>query len=107
MRLLLIRHAQSTDNVPGILGTTIPGPVLTELGVEQAAALPAALIGERIEAIFVSTMQRTALTAAPLAQALGIAAQVIDGIQEIAAGDFEGRSDKDAIRGYMGTIISW
>ena len=107
MRLLLIRHAQSTDNVPGILGTTIPGPVLTDLGVEQAAAVPAALAGESIEAIYVSTMQRTALTAAPLAEALGLDAQVIDGLQEISAGDVEGRSDKDSIRSYMGTILSW
>jgi broad specificity phosphatase PhoE len=107
MRLLLIRHAQTPENVAGILGSTIPGPALTELGLEQAAAIPAALAGESIDAVFVSTMQRTALTAAPLVSALGFSAQVIDGLQEIHAGDFEGRSDKDAIRGYMGTIISW
>lgn len=107
VRLLLIRHAQSTDNIPGILGTTIPGPVLTELGREQAAAIPAALAGQPIDAIFVSPMQRTGMTAEPLARERGIQIHELDGLVEISAGDYEGRSDKEAIRGYMGTIVSW
>jgi len=107
MRLLLIRHGQTIDNVNGDLGTVIPGPVLTDLGREQAAAIPAALAGENIEAIYVSTMQRTALTAAPLVAATGLEPEVLDGLREIGAGIFEGKSDKDSVRGYMGTIISW
>jgi probable phosphoglycerate mutase len=107
MRLLLIRHAQSTDNVPGILGTTIPGPELTELGREQAAAIPKALAGQPIDAIYVSPMQRTGLTAAPLAAERDLSIEVLEGLEEIDAGDFEGRSDQDAIHVYMGTIISW
>jgi probable phosphoglycerate mutase len=107
MRLLLIRHGQTIDNVNGELGTVVPGPALTELGREQAAAIPAALAGESIEAIYASTMQRTSLTAQPLASALGLEIEVLDGLQEISAGIFEGRSDKDSVRAYMGTIVSW
>ena len=107
MRLLLIRHAQSTDNVLGVLGTDIPGPELTDLGREQAAAIPGALSAESIDAIYVSTMQRTGMTAAPLAAERGLPIEVLDGLEEITAGDFEGHSDKDAVRAYMGTIISW
>ncbi len=107
MRLLLIRHGQTIDNVNGDLGTVIPGPALTELGVEQAAAIPAALADETIEAIYASTMQRTSLTAAPLAAATGLNVEILDGLQEITAGIFEGKSDKDSVRSYMGTIISW
>jgi probable phosphoglycerate mutase len=107
MRLLLIRHAQTIDNVRGEIGTVAPGPVLTELGEEQAAAIPAALADEPIEAIYVSTLQRTALTAAPLAAARGLPVKVLDGVQEIAAGSLEGASDKESIRAYMGTIVSW
>jgi broad specificity phosphatase PhoE len=107
MRLLLIRHGQTVDNVKGKLGTVIPGPALTELGEEQAAAIPAALTGETIEAIYVSNMQRTALTAAPLAAALGLDALILDGLREISAGEFEARSDKESVRAYMGTILSW
>jgi broad specificity phosphatase PhoE len=107
MRLLLIRHGQTLDNVHGELGTVVPGPILTELGDEQAAAIPAALSGEHIEGIYASSMQRTSLTAAPLAAALGLEVEILDGLKEIGAGDFEGRSDKDSVRAYMGTILSW
>lgn len=107
MRLLLIRHGQTIDNVRGELGTVIPGPALTELGEEQAAAIPAALADETIEAIYASTMQRTALTAAPLAAATRIEIQVEDGLREISAGQFEGNSDKESVHAYMGTILSW
>jgi broad specificity phosphatase PhoE len=107
MRLLLIRHGQTIDNVNGALGTVVPGPVLTELGQEQSAAIPEALLGESIDAIYASTMQRTVLTATPFAESLGLPVQVLDGLQEVGAGEFEGQSSKEAIRGYMGTIISW
>ena len=107
MRLLLIRHGQTIDNVNGDLGTVIPGPVLTDLGRKQAAAIPAALADEKVEAIYASTMQRTSLTAAPLAAATGLEVENLDGFREIGAGIFQGKSDKDSVRGYMGTIISW
>jgi broad specificity phosphatase PhoE len=107
MRLLLIRHGQTIDNVNGVIAATVPGPGLTELGLEQAAAIPTALASEPIEAIYVSTMRRTRLTAEPLARARGLAITEIDGIQEINAGDLEGHSDKDSIRAYMTTIYSW
>jgi probable phosphoglycerate mutase len=107
MRLLLIRHGQTPDNVLGAIGTVVPGPGLTELGQLQADSIVAALASERIEAIYVSTMLRTRLTAEPLAAALGLDITVVDGLQEIVAGDIEGRADTEAIHLYMGTIFSW
>lgn len=107
MRLLLIRHGQTQDNVEGNIGTAIPGPPLTELGLRQAEAIPAALADEDIEAIYVSTLTRAQLTAQPLAQALGLQVQVIEGVHEIGGGDLEGKSDEGSIRTYMGTIFSW
>jgi probable phosphoglycerate mutase len=107
MRLLLIRHGQTPDNVRGAIGTVVPGPGLTELGQRQADSVVAALGHEPIEAIYVSTMLRTRLTAEPLAAALGLEINVVDGLQEIVAGDLEGHTDTDAIHLYMGTIFSW
>jgi probable phosphoglycerate mutase len=52
-------------------------------------------------------MQRTSLTARPLADALHLDVQIADGFREITSGDFEGKSDKDSVRAYMGTILSW
>jgi len=107
MRLLLIRHGQTPDNVIGALGTTVPGVGLTELGLRQAAALPAALADEAIGALAVSTMLRTHLTAAPLAEALGAEPLVLDGLREVEAGELELRTDPEAAARYLGTVARW
>lgn len=107
MRLLLIRHGQTPANVEGILESTVPGPPLTDLGTQQAEALVGALAGEPIQAIYVSSMIRTHLTAAPLATARGLEPVERAGLREIAAGDVEGRTDHDAIHQYVSTLFEW
>lgn len=107
MRLLLIRHGQTPANVRGELDTAHPGPGLTRLGTAQAAAIPAALAAESIDGIFVSTLVRTQLTAAPLAASLGLDARVLPGIHEIEAGDLEMATDHASYRRYLGTAYSW
>lgn len=42
MRLILILHGQTPTNVLGLLDTAVPGPPLTDLGLEQAVSLVAA-----------------------------------------------------------------
>jgi broad specificity phosphatase PhoE len=107
MRLLLIRHGQTVDNVRGALGTVVPGPGLTDLGMTQAAAIPRALADERIDAIYVSTMVRTQLTAQPLADARALPLNVVDGLHEISAGELEQRTDRESIGLYRGSIFAW
>jgi broad specificity phosphatase PhoE len=107
MRLLLIRHGQTPSNVGGILDTRIPGPGLTTLGEAQAAAIPETLAGEQIDAIYASTQVRSQITAAPLVAARGLELQVRDGIREIASGDYEMRSDFDAVEDYLATMVRW
>ncbi|TAM66125.1 MAG: histidine phosphatase family protein [Microbacteriaceae bacterium] len=107
MRLLLIRHGQTIDNVRGALSTVVPGPPLTELGFAQVAVLPDVLAGQPLDAIYASTALRAQLTAEPLARARGLQAEVIDGIQEIAAGSLEQRTDDDAIHAYVGAVVAW
>ncbi|MER7188469.1 histidine phosphatase family protein [Streptomyces hyaluromycini] len=108
MRLLLIRHGQTPTNVDFLLDTAVPGPGLTVLGEQQAAALPGALAGEDIAALYVSTLVRTQLTAAPLAAARGLDPVVRDGIREVSAGDLEllpGYSERG--EEYMRTVFAW
>jgi broad specificity phosphatase PhoE len=107
MRLLLIRHGQTPANVAGILETSRPGPGLTELGVAQARAVPDALAGERIDAIYASVLVRTQLTAAPLAERLGLEVRVREGFHEVEAGSLEGRRDREAVRLYLETVFAW
>jgi broad specificity phosphatase PhoE len=107
MRLLLIRHGQTPSNVLGLLDTGVPGPGLTDLGIEQAAALPAVLADYRIDAIYASNQPRAQLTAEPLAAARGLPIQVRDGLREVDAGDLEMLGDDDSTRTYQLTIRHW
>ncbi|MGC5360819.1 histidine phosphatase family protein [Streptomyces sp. DT24] len=107
MRLLLIRHGQTPSNVSHFLDTAAPGPGLTELGLRQAAALPDALSGEDIGALYVSTLTRTQLTAGPLAAVRGLEMVVRDGIRELSAGDLEMRSDEASVERYLKTALAW
>lgn len=107
MRLILIRHGQTPANVEGILESTVPGPGLTELGHEQAAELPDALEHEKIDVLYVSTMIRTHLTAAPLAERRGLEPIERHGLREISAGDVEGNSDDASVHQYVSTLLHW
>ncbi|MFI1226695.1 MULTISPECIES: histidine phosphatase family protein [unclassified Streptomyces] len=107
MRLLLIRHGQTPSNLGHFLDTARPGPGLTDLGLRQAAALPGALAAEDIATLYASTLTRTQLTAAPLAQERGIEVRIRDGIRELSAGDPEMRADDEAVRQYLTTAFSW
>ena len=102
MRLLLIRHAQTSANVLGQLDTAQPGPGLTALGKRQATAVAEALREQQIDGVFATTLVRTQLTARSFS-----AATVIDGLHEIEAGDLEGRSDRASARTYLETAFAW
>jgi len=107
VRLLLIRHGQTPANVRGELATARPGPGLTPLGEQQAAAIPDAVAGEQIAAIYVSPLVRTSATAAPLARVLGIVPVVREGLEEIEAGDLEDRSDLSSVMAYVKPAFGW
>jgi probable phosphoglycerate mutase len=112
VRLLLIRHGQTPANVRGLLATARPGPGLTKLGRRQAEALadsmlPDAVAGEQIAAIYVSPLPRTAETAAPLAASLGLDPQVLEGLEEIEAGELEDRRDMPSVMTYVRTVFGW
>jgi 2,3-bisphosphoglycerate-dependent phosphoglycerate mutase len=91
--LLLIRHGQSEPYVPGTPFPLTGGhadPGLTPEGHEQAARLADRLSGTRIDAIYVTPLRRTAQTAAPLADRLGLTPRVEPGLREVHLGEWEG-----------------
>ena len=102
-----MRHGQTHANVSGELDTAHPGLELTDLGHAQAAAATKAIADEPLDAIYVSSRVRTHQTAAPTAEDRGIEPVQLDGLQEIDAGDFEMRSDHDAVAGYIGSVATW
>ena len=102
-----VRHAQSTANAAGIVDTSVPGPGLTALGDTQAQVIAETLATGGHDAIYVSNMLRTQLTAAPLATELGMTPGVLPGVREINAGIFEGRSGLLAGVGYALPPAAW
>ncbi|MHB1490954.1 putative phosphoserine phosphatase 2 [mine drainage metagenome] len=107
MRLLLIRHGQTSSNVENRLDSAVPGPGLTVLGEEQAAAVPHQLAPERIDVLYASTQTRAQLTAAPLARHRGLPVTIRAGLREIYAGELEGRTDTEAVTAYVRTTLAW
>lgn len=92
-----VRHGQSAGNASGFIDTSVPGPELTELGQQEAAAVAAQLSDDGYDAIYASNMIRTQQTAAPLADALNLDVNVLPGFREISAGIFEGSSEKEGL----------
>jgi len=107
MQLILIRHGQTPSNLLNLLDTAVPGPGLTPLGVQQAAAVPADLAGQPISALYVSNLVRTAQTAEPLAAALGLTPEIREGLREISAGSLEMKSDTESLTAYLLTLKAW
>ena len=90
--VLLVRHG-SSGHFPDGRATLVGGhtdPPLAPHGHEQARALAERLAGTPIDAIFVSTLQRTVATASPLEAATGMTATEIADLREVFLGDWEG-----------------
>lgn len=90
LRLVLIRHGESTANAEGILDTRLPGSPLSEQGHRQAAELAQRLAGESVVAVYASRALRAQQTAGPLAARHGLAVQILHGVHEVFIGDLEG-----------------
>jgi len=91
--MLLIRHGETQAAKRGEMFPMIDGqgdPALRPEGEAQAEAVCARLREDTIAAIYVTTMQRTHQTAAPLAAALGMTPRVEADLREVFLGDWDG-----------------
>lgn len=93
--ILLVRHGESAPFVEGQPFPLVDGhadPPLHPDGHVQAQQVADRLVatGERIAAIYVTTLTRTHQTAAPLAERLGIEPRVEADLREVHLGEWEG-----------------
>lgn len=91
--ILLIRHGETQAAKRGEMFPMVDGqgnPALRPEGEAQAVAIGTRLKHEAIDAIYVTTMQRTHQTAAPLAKALGLTPKVEADLREVFLGDWDG-----------------
>ncbi len=109
MTVTFVRHAESQANAAGIINTEVPGPGLSPAGQAQAVLVADVLAAQAHDNAYASTMIRTQDTAKPYSTKTGKTVKVIDGVQEINAGIFEGSSEDEGIGriGYALAPIAW
>jgi len=96
--VILVRHGQTTTT-----GTLLPGRAaglhLSGVGVAQAEAV-AGRLGRipNVAGIYVSPLERTRETAAPIAKALGVKPTINRGLLECDFGDWTGRKLADLMK---------
>lgn len=93
--IFLVRHGASEAAVPDRDFPLVDGhgdPALAPEGREQAERVAGRLVGERIDAIWVTSLRRTHETAAPLVARTGIEPRVEADLREVHLGEWEGGS---------------
>ena len=91
-QIILVRHGSSvgaTLDTVELGELSISNPTLSADGEAQAEAVGRALAAVAISAIFVTPLQRTQQTAAPLVRIIGIEPTVVADLREVHMGDFE------------------
>lgn len=93
-RFFLVRHGQTEWNRQERFRGQADIP-LNETGREQARRVAERLAGMSITAIYASRLQRAIQTAQPLAEALNLPIQTLDGLLDINYGTWEGLSPEE------------
>jgi phosphoserine phosphatase len=114
MRLLLVRHGESTWNAQGRYQGRLDPP-LSQRGREQAQALAARLEAlsregpaeHRVRAIVSSPLQRARDTAQVCAQALGLGLTVDERLTEISHGEWQGLLREEIEVRWPDMVASW
>lgn len=91
--VILVRHGASAPAVPGVPFPLVDGhgdPPLAPEGAVQAEAVAVRLAREDLRAIFVTPLQRTHASAAPLSARTGLPPAVVPDLVEVSLGEWEG-----------------
>ncbi len=97
---MLVRHGASQAAVEGQPFELLEGqadPPLSPQGEHQAQAVAARLSGESLEALYITTLCRTAQTAAPLAALTGLRPAVVPELREVHLGVLDGGAFRIAV----------
>ena len=108
-RLHLVRHGQTPSNVADALDTALPGAPLTGLGREQARLVGEELAGSGIapSVVLSSEAARARETAGLVADEMALPTQPVPGLYEVQAGEFEMRTDSEAMLAYHRVVRDW
>jgi len=104
IRLYIARHGETDWNLEHRLQGWTDRP-LNETGRRQAAALAESLKGIHLDAIYSSTLSRSADTAKAVGAATGVMVKSLPGLRERNYGAFQGKSDTDPA--YLKRADAW
>lgn len=107
MRLIFVRHGESTANLLHEFSNRGWKHPLTETGRQQAEILAARLAVGGVTRIFSSPLMRAVQTAEILSAALGLDYQVNDALREYDVGDYEGSRAPDGWALYNQVDQAW
>lgn len=107
LTLYFLRHGQTTlSREDNFCGSGLD-PELTPEGLQMAQAFAAAYRSKPWRAVYSSSLRRSIATAQPLCDALGMAMQVRDDLNEIGYGKWEGQTKASVARDYNDDYVSW
>ena len=107
LSLYFLRHGQTELSRADVFCGSGLDPELTPEGLQMAQAFAAAYRSKSWSAVYSSSLRRSAATARPLCDALGISMQVRAELNEIAYGKWEGLTKATVERDYHDDYISW
>ncbi|WP_139558678.1 histidine phosphatase family protein [Methylotetracoccus oryzae] len=106
LNLYLLRHGETEASFNGGYCGRMD-PDLTPIGHEMAKDFAQAYRDHPFEAIYVSPMLRTRMTARPLCELAGVDMQLRDGLRELDFGDWEGKSPDQVNREHPLDYVRW
>jgi glucosyl-3-phosphoglycerate phosphatase len=105
-RLVLLRHGQTDYNVGGRMQGHLDS-MLTETGVEQAAAVAPEIARLAPDRLISSDLQRAVDTADLVAAACGRPVKLDARLRETHLGEWQGRTVAEIEDGWPGAIATW
>ncbi len=105
MTVILLRHGRSTSNTAHVLAGRSEGVDLDDKGREQAAELVDRIGDLPIRAVVSSPMLRCRRTIEPLAEALGVEAQIDDRFAEVDYGEWTGRKLAELVNEPLWAVV--
>jgi len=105
-RFILVRHGQTEWNrVERYRGRA--DIVLNDTGREQARRVAERLSGEPIAAVYAGPLQRTQATAQPIAAVKGLSVQILEGLNDVDFGVWQGLTPEEVAARYPGDYACW
>jgi glucosyl-3-phosphoglycerate phosphatase len=105
-RLVLLRHGQTDYNVAGRMQGHFDS-VLTETGVEQAAAVAPEIARLMPDRLISSDLRRAVDTADLVSAACGLPVKYDARLRETHLGEWQGRTVAEIEQGWPGAIATW